>query len=137
MKLLVCTDGSEFADKALRFSAELAKNYKADLTVLHVVKHEVRADRILEDEYGKVSRKVKEILRKAKETLSEKAADTKVTDRFAVGPVSREIVRIAEEERFDMIVMGTRGLTGLKRMLLGSVADAVARYAHCPVTIVR
>jgi len=137
MKVLVCTDGSELAEKALSFSVELAKKYKADLTVLHIVKHEVRADKIPEDEYGKVSRKAKEIIRKAKAKVSEAASNIKVMDRIAVGPVSREIVRIAEEEQFDMIVIGTRGLTGLKRMLLGSVADAVAHYAHCPVTIVR
>ena len=54
-----------------------------------------------------------------------------------MGPVAAEIVRIAEEEGFTSIFMGSRGNRGLKRMLLGSVADDVIRHAHCPVTVIR
>jgi nucleotide-binding universal stress UspA family protein len=57
--------------------------------------------------------------------------------KIAVGPVAAEIVRIAEEEGVTSIFMGSRGNRGLKRMLLGSVADDVIRHAHCPVTIIR
>lgn len=48
-----------------------------------------------------------------------------------------KIVKFAEEEGYDHIVVGSRGNTGIKRVLLGSVADGVVRKAHCPVTVVR
>ena len=54
-----------------------------------------------------------------------------------VGVPFEEIVKIAEEERADMIVMGTHGRGGLNRMLLGSVAERVIRLAPCPVLTVR
>jgi nucleotide-binding universal stress UspA family protein len=137
MKILVCTDGSEYAEKALAFAAELAKNYKAELGLLYVVKHDVSMVKVPDDEYGNVSHKAKEIIKKAKKTISQTAAGVNVQDRIAVGPVSSEIVRIAEEEKYDTIVIGTRGLTGLRRVLLGSVAEDVIHHAHCPVTVVR
>ena len=51
--------------------------------------------------------------------------------------VADEIVKYAEDEGFDYIVVGTRGLSGLKRMLLGSIADKIVRHAHCPVIVIR
>ena len=50
---------------------------------------------------------------------------------------SDEIVKVAEEVRAGLIVMGSRGLGGVRRTLMGSVSDAVVRHAHCPVLIVR
>ena len=59
------------------------------------------------------------------------------TTPLIVGPAASEIVRFAEKERCDAICTGTRGKTGIKRMLVGSVADKIIRYAHCPVTVIR
>ena len=78
----------------------------------------------------------------AEETLEARAADlsqsgTKASWRVQVGVPFEEIVKIAEEERADMIVMGTHGRGGLNRMLLGSVAERVIRLAPCPVLTVR
>ncbi len=53
------------------------------------------------------------------------------------GEPAREIVRAAEDEQVDLIVMGTYGRSGLSRLLLGSVADRVVRTAPCPVVTVR
>ncbi|ABB14618.1 universal stress protein [Carboxydothermus hydrogenoformans] len=47
------------------------------------------------------------------------------------------MVNLAEEEGYDLIVLGARGLSGIKRYLLGSVSEAVVRLAHCPVLIVK
>jgi nucleotide-binding universal stress UspA family protein len=57
--------------------------------------------------------------------------------KVAVGKPAEEILRVAREERVDLIVMGTHGRTDLRQLLLGSVAEAVARYAPCPVFTVR
>jgi len=137
MKILLCIDGSETADKALNYAIQFAKNYGADLTLLHVIKHETSMERPVYDKYGEMTHKAKEILEDAKKKVSESSSAIHVQDRIAVGPISTEIVRIAEEEGFEMIVLGTRGFAGLKRMLLGSVAVDVIHHAHCPVTVVR
>jgi nucleotide-binding universal stress UspA family protein len=78
----------------------------------------------------------------AEATLEARAADlrqsgTKASWRVQVGVPFEEIVKIAGEERADMIVMGTHGRDGLNRVLLGSVAERVIRLAPCPVLTVR
>jgi nucleotide-binding universal stress UspA family protein len=55
----------------------------------------------------------------------------------AVGTPAEEILRVAREEKVDLIVMGTHGRTGLRHLLLGSVAEEVTRHAPCPVFTVR
>jgi nucleotide-binding universal stress UspA family protein len=55
----------------------------------------------------------------------------------AVGRPAEEILRVAREEEIDLIVMGTHGRTGVRHLLLGSVAEAVTRHAPCPVFTVR
>ena len=53
------------------------------------------------------------------------------------GRADREIVNLSEEVGADLIVMGSRGLGGVRRALMGSVSDSVVRHAHCPVFVVR
>ena len=137
MKILVCTDGSEIAQKAVEYAANFAKNYKADLTVMYVIDHESSMKKPVYDKYGDKTTKAKDILKEARKTIGQAAPGVEATERIAVGPVSREIVRIAKTEGFENIVIGTRGLGGLVRMLLGSVAEDVMLYAHCPVVVVR
>ncbi|MFO0866294.1 MAG: universal stress protein [Gemmataceae bacterium] len=60
-----------------------------------------------------------------------------VEHRFLVGVAAEEIVRLAEELHCDLIVMGTHGRTGLRRVLMGSVAEQVLRKAPCPVLTVK
>ena len=52
-------------------------------------------------------------------------------------PVDYVILEYAEEKNIDLIVVGTRGTSGFKRLLLGSVASSVVSYAHCPVMVVK
>ena len=56
---------------------------------------------------------------------------------IGISSVVKEIVDYAEKNRIDMIVIGSRGLSGIKKMLLGSVAGGVVTYAHCPVLVVK
>ncbi len=78
----------------------------------------------------------------AEKTLEARATELhqrgiKASWRVRVGQPFEEIVKAADEERFDMIVLGTHGRGGLDRLLLGSVADRVIRVARCPVLTVR
>jgi nucleotide-binding universal stress UspA family protein len=137
MKVLVCTDGSECANKAVKLAAQFAKNYKADLTELYVIEDVESREKPLSDDYGDKHHKAKEVLEEAEKIVSQVDSSMNTKERIAAGPISSEIVRIAENEKFDIIVIGTRGLRGVKRMLLGSVADDVIHYANCPVLVVR
>jgi nucleotide-binding universal stress UspA family protein len=60
-------------------------------------------------------------------------SDVQCERRLLMGDPATEIVALAEEENVDLIVMGTHGRTGIKRLLMGSVAEAVVRRASCPV----
>ncbi|MDI6889029.1 MAG: universal stress protein [Methanocellales archaeon] len=124
MKLLVAVDGSPEAEKAVRYALQFAKDSGASITVLHVI-----TSSVAQKESEKVLARVRDI---AKEIGIE--CNTK---SYVNSVISRGIIDEAERGDFDQIIMGSRGLTGLKRVLLGSVADSVTHYAHCPVTIVR
>lgn len=65
------------------------------------------------------------------------AGPVTIHTKVSLGDPAREIVAIASSERFDQVVMGTRGLSPVKELLLGSVSEHVLRNVPCPVTLVR
>jgi nucleotide-binding universal stress UspA family protein len=73
----------------------------------------------------------------AKRGLLRYAGDVRIDTRALMGGAADEIVRLAESGDFDVVVMGTHGRSGLKRLLLGSVAESVLRRASIPVVTVR
>jgi nucleotide-binding universal stress UspA family protein len=74
---------------------------------------------------------------KVEQNASEKNVKVKTDVVIGISSVVKEIIQYAEKNRVDMIVMGSRGLSGIKKMLLGSVADGVLRYSHCPVLVTK
>ena len=74
---------------------------------------------------------------KVKHNASEKNVKVRTDVVIGVSSVAKEIIDYAEKNRVDMIVMGSRGLSGIKKMLLGSVADGVLRYSRCPVLVTK
>ena len=138
MKFLACTDGSPYAEKAIKASAVAAKHAGYGLALLYVIEDVVSyAD--FPDNPGFRLRKEKAdtILAKAKEIVEKVSKDIECSLKIAHGPVSSEIARIAVAGDFSAIFLGTKGIRGIKRMLFGTVADDVIRHAHCPVTVVR
>ena len=138
MKILVCTDGSETAEKAVKAGAISANNFGFEVTVLNVIQDSASYDKFPTDP-GFLLRKEKaeNILSRAKKIVEEVSKDIKYGLQLAHGPVVSHIIRIAEDGKYDGIFIGTTGTTGVKRVLLGSVADEVLRHAHCPVTLIR
>ena len=137
MKILVCTDGTKPANKAVEVAAQFAQISESELTVMNVIESDVSRDKPAFDEYGNNQKMAQTIIDEAIEIASRFAPEAKVSTRIAVGPISAEIVRIAEEEGFVSIFVGATGSGRIKKMLLGSVTDDVIHYAHCPVTVVR
>ena len=137
MKIMVCTDGTMPSYKAVEVAAQYADITGSHLTIMTVIESDVSREEPAYDEYGKKQGQANGIIKGASEVASEFAPGLEVTTRIAVGPVSSEIVRIAEDEGFNAIFMGATGSNRIKRMLLGGVTDDVIHYAHCPVTVVR
>jgi universal stress protein A len=131
------SDFSQTAQRSLAYAAELAESCGATLHLLHVLSPSSSA--ITAElggaasagaaQSGKVGARLEALL--SKQTLS-----TAPILCARSGDADDEIVGYAEEIGADMIVMGTRGLTGLRRLVLGSVAESVLRSAPCPVLVV-
>ena len=141
MKILHPTDFSECADLAQEQAIRLARAMGGEIILLHVA-----LDTPLYGEGLMAMREVKavyEAQRKwATEALEARAAAIRPQGpptrwRLERGVPHEEIVSVATADGADLIVMGTRGLSGLERFFLGSVADRVIRTAPCPVLTVR
>jgi len=136
LKILVAIDGSETGEMVVKRSGQLQKVTNCDLTILHVIEFGEHRDTILDHPYfHKKEEAAKKILGKAEKALEEYGIKCKTIK--TTGPVASEIVRIADEGDFEIIFVGSRGLGGVKRMLVGSVADKVMRDAECSVMLVR
>ncbi len=141
-RILLATDGSEEAELAALRAVELADATESELHLVHVgvvpsflVSYPATLgyDGKL---YEQVQVRSRELLRK--QSWRVKAAGGIMAGaHLRMGAVALEIVALAEELGADLIVMGSRGLGGVRRVLMGSVSDSVVRHAHCPVMIVR
>lgn len=136
MRILMAIDASPISDIVIKRSGQFVKLTPCELTVLTVVENVIHHDSVPDDPVLRAKMKEAEAtVAKAAETLAHYGVQC--TTRCAIGPIDEEIVRIAKEGDFDCIFIGSRGLGGIKRMLLGSVADLVIRHAHCIVVVVR
>ena len=137
LKSLIAVDGSEVSKKAVVLASRFAAKTGVHLTLLHVLEDVIRYDKVPETwNYYLREQQAKKILEEAKKLAEENGAKD-IDTRIAVGPIAEEIVRIAEEEGYVSIIIGTRGRSLLKKLLMGSVAEKVVLYAHCPVVVVR
>ena len=136
-QIVVATDGSATSSEAVRFGATLAKALGGRLTLLHVVPAEAgRLAPFMRETCPPRERRAAEaLLRSAQGDAAEWGAQAAV--RMAVGRPAEAILRVVREVRADMLVVGTRGRKGVARMFLGSVAEALAKVAPCPVAVVR
>jgi nucleotide-binding universal stress UspA family protein len=147
-KILVATDFSEPAGAALRQAVSLAEQTRAEITLVHVVEHVASAVeatsfefhwRVPPEDIAQAGRKLQ---RQARERLAEQVAPflwlpRKPRTETRAGVPFVEIVRLAQEKRFDLVMSGTRGLSAFKRFVVGSTAERLVRKCPCPVWIVR
>lgn len=130
------TDFSEQSAHAFRLACWLARDYDARLIVLHVAEPPMTA-------YGGVMTPPpppRDYLRLAEDQLRRiqaPGADIRIEHHLESGMPAEVILRFAQEQHCDFLVMGTHGRTGLGRLLMGSVAEKVLRDAPCPVLIVK
>jgi nucleotide-binding universal stress UspA family protein len=144
-KILLATDGSEEATLAAKTAVDLADKTNSELHVGHVGQEysypispiyavpEYESARRIQENLEQELRKLLD----AEVEQVKAAGGTVVGAHFGVGRPDAEIVKLAEEIGAGLIVMGSRGLGGIRRAVMGSVSDSVVRHAHCPVMVVR
>lgn len=146
-KILVPIDGSKYSFKASEYAIDISKKYGSELTLLSVVSSRIRHGdssgyfgaipptyfKKYENDAAKWFNRITNNVNKDQPQVK------KIKTEVITTPISvvSAILEYAGKRNIDLIVVGTRGITGFKRMLLGSVASGVVTYAHCPVLVVR
>ena len=150
MNLLLATDGSPDAQAAVGFLKTVGFPPDSQLIILHVVKGRVSHTepalatyRTQQAEWFKLSQDLIRIRRREGRTLLQKTrsaltgSELKIIERLAFGNEAQEILKAAKQARTDLIVVGSRGLIGVRRLFLGSVSDHVVHNAGCSVAVIR
>ena len=135
-RILVPTDFSAHGDAALQYALELARRFNAAVHLLYVVEDPLAAGVWSSEIYtAEIAELQVTLVRDAEKRLraSVPADAGTVTCEVRRGPAAKQILEAARESGSDLIVMGTRGRTGLAHALMGSVAEKVVRLAACPV----
>ncbi len=142
-RILVPTDGSDTANAGLREALALAKEHGAQLRLVHVVDELLVVSPEL---YGGVYDRITEQLREAGTAILERArsmaqdagvtAETQLVEAMG-GPAGERVIKVATEWAADLIVCGTHGRRGLRRIVLGSDAEYIVRHTPVPILLVR
>jgi len=136
-KILVPTDGSEFAKKAQQHAMFLAKVSGAELVAVSVTENNFVNGLTLDDEVYQLNQILKE---RSEENLKEfdelNKDDLKITHVIREGSPAKVILDVVNDEDIDLIVMGSSGKSGFDRFIMGSVADKVVNSAKCAVLVV-
>ncbi|MEJ2241430.1 MAG: universal stress protein [Candidatus Bathyarchaeota archaeon] len=136
-KILVPLDGSECSFHALEKAIHITKKFDSKITLMNV--YSISIFRLTPTQ---VFESLKELRNSGEAVLEEgikkaKSQDLQVKTIIKEGHTVQKIVETAKENNFDLIVMGARGLSTFKQILLGSVSHGVTAHASCPVLIVK
>lgn len=134
-KLLVATDGSKFSKSAIREAISLAKTCSSKLIAVSVVTTNVEFEDLVPQVVAKAEREVREHLESIKNKALKEGVDCEIVIHRSEEPF-RDIVNDAAKNKVDMIIIGTHGRTGLKRLMMGSVTAKVIGHAPCKVLVV-
>ena len=141
-KILIPVVKSEYNDKIISYAIILAKGSGASITAIHVLDKSTLGGigdffgaRV--EEYEKSMRKrSEELLTEVQQVIEKQGIKTSI-EIIGNKSVAQGIIDYARESGADVIVIGTKGLTGVGKFLMGSVASAVIDHAHCPVVAIR
>ena len=136
-KILIPTDGSEYTKEAIKKGLELAKVLDAEVTALYVVDQtsfiNFPMDSTIVSVYSLLEKEGKDAVDFVKSEGAKLGLNVNV--KIEEGSPPRKILETSKQH--DLIVMGTLGRTGVSKLLLGSVAEKIVRFAECPVLVVR
>jgi nucleotide-binding universal stress UspA family protein len=138
-RIVLATDGSREAELAARTAADLANKTDSELHVLHVLALplDTHDPSSFEPEvWARLENRARRTLEDVVEKIEASGGEVEGS-HLTSGRPEAEIVTLAEEIGVGLIVMGSRGVGGIRRALMGSVSGSVLRHAHCPVLVVR
>ena len=137
--VLVAVDGSEHSNKAVRYACAIGPRLGAEVVLLHVVPMVVSAtpyhDTVSDQPFLSLQKVGEDILERAKRLANQCGCE--VIDMISHGDPAARIIDIATERGTSLIIIGSRGVSGIKRLFTGSISDKVSKSASCPVMIVR
>lgn len=146
-KILVSTDGSENAMRAVAAATSLAKQNGSELLIVHVVSEAVPAQYSpiginspaadYSDYFKTIEQDGMKLVNQAVHNAKGEGVNARGEVLRTISSVVESIVEVSEKEHVDLIVVGTRGLGGFKKLLLGSVSSGIISHAHCSVLVVR
>ena len=147
-RILVAVDGSKPSLNASSQAIDMAKKLHAELIAIYVISPDIRYNYLEDTITPRLPRALKNVMMvatqrgeihvdKVKQKAKEKGVIVKTDVIMGISSVVKEIVKYAEKNKVDMIVVGSRGLSGIKKMLVGSVASGVVTYADCPVLVAK
>jgi nucleotide-binding universal stress UspA family protein len=144
-KILVAMDGSESSLKAYQYASFLAKQCDAALIIVNIFDTFERISGKIKQELGEIAKQIEAgggiaVTLQLLDDYKSKAKASGIKDVKTVrreGNAAAEILRIADEEKVDTIVIGSKGVKSVKEFLLGGVSHKVIHHAKCPVTVVR
>ena len=136
MKILAALDDSEYAFKALRKAIDFAKKENAELTIYSAYSDLLTVEGLSLQFRESLAQQAEEVVARAK-AIAKKADVIAKTVTESGSSAADNIVRYAERNNMEMIVMGHKSRTGLERLLVGSVAVKVVTYAPCSVLVIR
>jgi len=148
-KILVPIDGSEPSFHAARIASNIADKFQSEIIVLYVVVSPSKSeyanltglvtpkqiDMIIEN----AKKESKNWFKRIEDMVKEKNSNIKISTKVILTGVAvyGEVIQYAQQESIDLIVIGTRGRSGIKKLLLGSTASGVVTYANCPVLVTK
>jgi nucleotide-binding universal stress UspA family protein len=143
--IMIAIDGSEHSIKAAEYALNVAKSYGATLhavTVTYIPEsYHVEQENVLDRPKQIREDTEEEDVKRWFERFNENAREIGIQLRTELinshRPVDYVLLEYAEKENIDLIVVGTRGRSGFKKLLLGSIASGVVTYSHCPVLVVK
>ena len=149
-KILVAIDGSKQSMDAANYAIDVSDKFEAELYTIHVVKdpeylemfsfgiYDVETPFHRKASLEQIIQKTKEWFDEIKAKANEKNIQLSKSELIGTSAsFGAAIVNYAEKNDIDLIVLGTKGYSGIKKLLLGSVASEVLTYAHCPVMVIR
>jgi nucleotide-binding universal stress UspA family protein len=147
-RILVAVDGSEGSRKASEVAVDLAEKFGAQLHVLHAFRGYPEymtmfpsapspSGEAIEEYEAYAKKAALEVVGRTVSIAEKKGLKPRVETTETIGSPVQAITQYATSEKIDLIIMGTRGMGGFKKMLLGSVSSGVVTHAPCAVLVVR
>ena len=134
-RIVVAVDGSAKSDKTINVALDMARRYGSAVTVVHVREYErYEGDEVDLGPPVPAEKLIDDVVKVFREGGIEAVGEIK---RVSSGDTPEQIVEVAKRSEADLIIMGSRGMTEWKSLLLGGVANKVVHHAACPVLLVR